>query len=191
MQASPTAIAAAIAVVFFELSGSQQLLIVARCSELEMTIDYNAQPWRNINCHQDVTRAEWGTLDMRNAKRGFTLVEILIVVIIVGILSLAAIPLMTNNTRDARRAEAEQLMGAARDFCRCEYAKTGDSSSVQAGFTFQVGQGNFNGEYFDVTTFNDSSGVLDASVQTDTTADGQGTLDFEWESGQSQFSWDP
>lgn len=128
---------------------------------------------------------------MRNARRGFTLVEILIVVIIVGILSLAAIPILTNSTRDARRAEAEQLMGAARDYCRMEYAKTGDTTNVQSGFNFQIGQGNFSGEYFNVTTFSDTSSVLDAHVQTDTTDDGQGTLDFAWESGQSEFSWNP
>jgi prepilin-type N-terminal cleavage/methylation domain-containing protein len=128
---------------------------------------------------------------MRSARRGFTLVEILIVVIIVGILSLAAIPLLTNSTRDARRAEAEQLMGAARDYCRTEYAKTGDATNVLTGFNFQVSQGNFSGEYFNVTTFSDTSSVYDAHVSTDNTADGQGTLDFEWESGQSQFSWNP
>jgi prepilin-type N-terminal cleavage/methylation domain-containing protein len=130
---------------------------------------------------------------MRHSRRGFTLVEILIVVIIVGILSLAALPLITNNTRDARRAEAEQLMGAARDYCRGEYSKTGSATDVTAAFAAQSGAGSFSGEYFSVTTFSDTSGVggMDANVQTDAAPDGTGTLDFAWESGRSQFTWTP
>ena len=62
---------------------------------------------------------------MRNNRKGFTLIELLIVVVIVGILALAAIPLITSNTRDARRAEGEQLLGSARDSARVEYAKSG------------------------------------------------------------------
>jgi prepilin-type N-terminal cleavage/methylation domain-containing protein len=128
---------------------------------------------------------------MRSSRRGFTLVEILIVVIIVGILSLAAIPLVTSNTRDARRSEGEQMLGASRDFCRTEYAKTGNTADVSIAFTAQVATGDWTGEYFNVTTFNPASAVYDANVQTNATADGQGTLDFAWDSGQSQFTWAP
>jgi prepilin-type N-terminal cleavage/methylation domain-containing protein len=130
---------------------------------------------------------------MRHSRRGFTLVEVLIVVIIVGILSIAAMPLITNNTRDARRSEAEQLMGCARDYCRAEYSKTGSSVDVTAGFAAQAGAGNFTGEYFNVAAFNDASSVagMDANVQTNAAPDGTGTLDFSWESGKSQFTWTP
>jgi prepilin-type N-terminal cleavage/methylation domain-containing protein len=130
---------------------------------------------------------------MRQSRRGFTLVEILIVVIIVGILSLAAIPLVTTNTRDARRSEGEQMLGGARDFCRTQYAKTGDATSVGAAFTAEIATGSFTGEYFNVVTYNSASGVggMDANVQTNASADGTGTLDFAWESGVSQFTWTP
>ncbi len=40
----------------------------------------------------------------RNSKRGFTLVEILIVVIILGILAAIVIPQFTNASQDARRS---------------------------------------------------------------------------------------
>jgi general secretion pathway protein G len=40
----------------------------------------------------------------RNSKRGFTLVEILIVVIILGILAAIVIPQFTNASKDARRS---------------------------------------------------------------------------------------
>jgi prepilin-type N-terminal cleavage/methylation domain-containing protein len=132
-------------------------------------------------------------ITMRQTRRGFTLVEVLIVVIIVGILSLAAMPLITNNTRDARRAEGEQMMGCARDYCRAEYSKTGNAADVTAGFTAQAASGNFTGEYFAVATYSETSSVagMDASVQTNAAPDGTGTLDFSWESGKSQFTWTP
>ena len=128
---------------------------------------------------------------MRAARRGFTLIELLIVVVIIGILALAAIPLVLNNTRDARRAEGEQLLGAARDFCRTEYAKTGSAANVSAAFTTQIGTGGFSGNYFQVTGFSDTSGVagMDASVSTNASPDGTGTMDFTWESGAAAFTW--
>ncbi|MCB9894812.1 MAG: prepilin-type N-terminal cleavage/methylation domain-containing protein [Planctomycetes bacterium] len=128
---------------------------------------------------------------MRTAKRGFTLIELLIVVVIVGILALAAIPLVTNSTRDARRAEGEQMMGAARDFCRAEYAKTGNTSDVATAFGVQAANGAFSGQYYSVASFSASSTVagMDASVQTNVAADGQGRMDFTWESGTAAFSW--
>ncbi|MEZ5992553.1 MAG: type II secretion system protein [Planctomycetota bacterium] len=128
---------------------------------------------------------------MREGRTGFTLIELLIVVVIIGILALAAIPLFENNSRDARRAEGERLLGAARDFCRAEYSKTNDPSSVAAGFTTQQGNGAFDGHYYDVDTFATSSSVggMDAHVATDSGVDGTGTMDFAWASGKSSVSW--
>ena len=128
---------------------------------------------------------------MHARRKGFTLVEILIVVIIVGILALAAIPVITGHTRDARRSEAAQLLGAARDYCRAEYSKTNSEANVQTAFTAQQSNGAFSGQYYNVATFANSSSVsgMDAHTATDTGTEGTGTIDFAWASGTSQITW--
>jgi len=124
-------------------------------------------------------------------RKGFTLVEILIVVIIVGILALAAIPVIAGHTRDARRSEAAQLLGAARDYCRAEYSKTNSEANVLTSFSAQQSGGAFSGQYYNVTTFANSSSIggMDAHLATNTGVDGTGTMDFAWGSGTSQISW--
>lgn len=128
---------------------------------------------------------------MRNTRKGFTLIELLIVVVIVGILALAAIPLITSNTRDARRAEGTQLLGAARDYCRVEYSKNGTAPATMAG----AGAGAFVGEYYGIAstvvpgaaTVNTPGGTVVATAVT--ASDGNGTIDFAWGSGASDITF--
>src|SRR6266849_6833656 len=53
------------------------------------------------------------TLCGNEREAGFTLVELLIVILIVGILSAVALPLYPGYTRDARLAEGKALAGSA------------------------------------------------------------------------------
>jgi prepilin-type N-terminal cleavage/methylation domain-containing protein len=58
-------------------------------------------------------------------RAGFTLVELMVVAIIVGILAAVAIPLMSGNRRRAMSTEAETALGSIRSSLRTLMAETG------------------------------------------------------------------
>jgi hypothetical protein len=106
-------------------------------------------------------------------------------------LVLFALPLVGHTGRDARSAEAEQLLGSARDFCRVEFSKTGDASTVVEALQEEVDRGTFRGKYFGVE-------ARMVAVNSDTArvyafpaspSDGFAMMEFHWKSGHSRFEW--
>lgn len=57
-------------------------------------------------------------------KKGFTLVELMVVAVIVAILAAVAVPLMSANKKRAMATEAEAAMGTVRTALRTLYAQT-------------------------------------------------------------------
>src|SRR5215813_11625990 len=108
---------------------------------------------RSLHCivvsHQRGSRmgAVKGIFSGAEREAGFTLVELLIVILIVGILSAVALPLYLGYTKDARLAEAKALAGSAMtSLSGCVQVKGAGQSCVRSDVAQRVGldTGSFN-----------------------------------------------
>lgn len=100
----------------------------------------------------------------RNWQGGFTLVELMIVVIIVGILAAVAIPMYQRSTERAKAAEAVAALGTIRVSLRNYYAEHRtyanaafvDGADITVNNILDVSNTDLDGRYFstDCYTFN-------------------------------------
>ncbi|MCK4590884.1 MAG: prepilin-type N-terminal cleavage/methylation domain-containing protein, partial [Candidatus Latescibacteria bacterium] len=89
-------------------------------------------------------------------QKGFTLVELMIVVVIVGILAAVAIPMYRGSVEKARASEAEAALGTIRSSERVYHAEHGvyygaDNASVTPNATgneLALDQLDLDGRYF-------------------------------------------
>ncbi len=65
---------------------------------------------------------------MHPVRRGFTLVEILVVVVILGILAAIVVPLFRNATGDAEVGAATEALGRARRILMVYYVRNGNAA---------------------------------------------------------------
>lgn len=95
-----------------------------------------------------------------NRKNGFTLIELILVIVILGIIAATAIPKFSNLTRDARIAKLEGMRGAMRSGTTMIYSKaviqgkisgddtiTLDGASVSLNSGYPIGHWSYGFRY--------------------------------------------
>ncbi len=97
----------------------------------------------------------------KRERRGFTLIELMVVILIVGILAAVAVPILRGKIDQAKWSEAAATAGAIRTSVRDYYAENPTAAVALAGTALtdttaaQLGfkSGDLTGKYFDVTKF--------------------------------------
>jgi type IV pilus assembly protein PilE len=124
--------------------------------------------------------------------RGFTLLELMIVVAIIALLAAIAYPIYTKQTRKARRAEARRAiaeLALREERYRIDHAAYGDCGAILTPTTC----GNYNGGLKNYTvavgaTLNATDYTLTATPKGDQAKDACGTFTWAWSSGTATKS---
>lgn len=97
-----------------------------------------------------------------NSRKGFTLIELMVVVLIVGILAAVAIPILRGRIDAAKWSEGKAMMGSIGTAIRAyhaEHGPTGDAPTTLGigitglGFDITTQPGDLDGTYFSDTDF--------------------------------------
>ncbi len=86
----------------------------------------------------------------KRERKGFTLIELMVVILIVGILAAVAIPLMRGRIDAAKWSEGKAIMGTVATALRAYGAEKGDAGNWPVPTQVQLGfvAGDLAGTYF-------------------------------------------
>ena len=83
----------------------------------------------------------------RNSKKGFTLIELMVVVIIVGILAAVAIPIYRSNIKKAAASEGAALLGAVLTAQKVYYAENSTYTSNKSDLNVETTGNKYFSDY--------------------------------------------
>ena len=97
----------------------------------------------------------------RNSKKGFTLIELIIVIVIIGILASISAPMMRNMKRKAIASEAVTFLGAIRNAMRQYRVENGHYTSSYSDLPIRMRStgspvSDLDGTYFSEECYTDS-----------------------------------
>jgi prepilin-type N-terminal cleavage/methylation domain-containing protein len=98
---------------------------------------------------------------MQRSQAGFTLIELVIVIVILGILAAFVVPKFQDLTTEAKEALANQAVGAARAAAVITFAKNGGVKPIPSAIVAQVDTADMD---FTVSWTTTSCAALTASV---------------------------
>jgi len=113
----------------------------------------------------------------RNQK-GFTLVELMIVIVIVGILAAVAVPIYTANIKKAKMSECDAALGTIRTALRVYYATADPTpkyptvaagTDVSAVSGLDIDANDLAGKYFIATNYTLTSADTFYTIECDNT----------------------
>lgn len=107
---------------------------------------------------------------MRDGNRGFTLIELIIVIVVLGILAATVLPKFVNLGGDARKAVMQGVDGSMRSANAIIYAKAAAAGQLGATGTVTINATVVNTKYGYAATFSpDLAAAMDISPATDFT----------------------
>lgn len=85
------------------------------------------------------------------ARRGFTLVELMVVIVIVALMATVAVPIFVNYTKDARRSEAANGLAAIATAQQSHYQRYGAFANALASLNVDLADMTANWSFADPT----------------------------------------
>lgn len=118
---------------------------------------------------------------MKYSRKGFTLIELIIVIIIIGVLAAIAAPMMSGNVKKAHQSEAIAALGSLRTAERCYKAETGAYGAITALGAY-VNQTDLEGTYYGSGNYSLSGSLITATPKAGG-AGGDGSVNMDVNTG--------